>query len=1050
MILELDNLSGATNHNGGALAFGPDGKLYAAVGENADGANAQTLANLLGKMLRINKDGTIPTDNPFYTSATGGNRAIWALGLRNPFTFAFNRAGAELFINDVGQNTWEEINDGIAGANYGWPDTEGATTDPRFTSPTYSYDHAGGPCAITGGAFYSPLTPQFPPEYSQDYFFADYCGGWIRWLDVASGSVGTFATGIPAPVDLKVSDDGALYYLAREAGAVYRVGYGTSAPTITMHPASRTVQAGAPVTFSVRASGTPPLRYQWMRNGVDLAGATAQDYSIAAAGQADNGVQFRALVTNDFGNVLSDEALLSVTPNQAPTGTITQPVAGMLYSGGMVVDYAGTATDPEDGTLAASAFTWRVDFHHDTHTHPFLASTTGASSGSFTIPTLGETSANVWYRLYLTVGDSSGLTHTTQHDILPRKAQLTLATNPAGLELKLDGQPVATPLSFDSVVGIVRNIEATTPQASGGSTHDFASWSDGGAARHDVSTPSANTTYTATFRATTPPPTSIRVNFQPSSAPVPEGYLNDSGLVYADRGNGQSYGWNADNTAQMRDRDSALSPDQRYDTLAYLQKPSNPDAVWEIAVPNGTYLVRAVAGDPEYFESTYQIAVEGVLAVSGTSSSASRWIEGTATVTVSDGRITMRSGPGAFANKICFVEITSTAPASIRVNFQPSSASVPAGYLNDGGLVYGDRGNGQSYGWNADNTAQMRDRDSALSPDQRYDTLAYLQKPSNPDAVWEIAVPNGTYVVRAVAGDPAYFESTYRIAVEGVLTVSGTSSSATRWVEGTATITVLDGRITMRSASGAIGNKICFVEITPQSTSWPNEPPGLTVLTDWGLDQPPPTADDLPIPGSPGWHVFNQLPPGSPQGWAQLGSDPTAPRSPSTVYDFVFPEGMVEGTAPSTIYYQGFSVDEVYVGFWWKASSPFDLGPNGNKIAFLFNGGGLNGQQFLILRPDGRLHVLPEYPGDFMWRGPNVNATAVTLGVWHRIEWYAQLSTGTLKWWLDGVLQGHHTDVRHTHPFNLFELSPTWGGNIGAQKRQTDHYWFDHVHLSVR
>ena len=139
MILELDNLSGATNHNGGALAFGPDGKLYAAVGENANGANAQTLANLHGKMLRLNSDGTIPTDNPFYTTATGRNRAIWALGLRNPFTFAFNPNGPEMFINDVGQNTWEEINDGRAGANYGWPTTEGATSDPRFVSPRYAY-----------------------------------------------------------------------------------------------------------------------------------------------------------------------------------------------------------------------------------------------------------------------------------------------------------------------------------------------------------------------------------------------------------------------------------------------------------------------------------------------------------------------------------------------------------------------------------------------------------------------------------------------------------------------------------------------------------------------------------------------------------------------------------------------------------------------------------------------------------------------------------------------------------------------------------------------
>jgi hypothetical protein len=101
VIFELDTLSSATNHNGGALDFGPDGKLYAAVGENANGQNAQSLGNVLGKMLRINRDGTIPTDNPFYATATGKNRAIWALGLRNPFTFAFNPAGNELFLSSM-------------------------------------------------------------------------------------------------------------------------------------------------------------------------------------------------------------------------------------------------------------------------------------------------------------------------------------------------------------------------------------------------------------------------------------------------------------------------------------------------------------------------------------------------------------------------------------------------------------------------------------------------------------------------------------------------------------------------------------------------------------------------------------------------------------------------------------------------------------------------------------------------------------------------------------------------------------------------------------
>src|SRR4029453_18618114 len=156
-------------------------------------------------------------------------------------------------------------------------------------------------------------------------------------------------------------------------------------------------------------------------------------------------------------------------------------------------------SDPEDGTLPASAFTWRVDFHHDTHTHPFMAATTGAQSGTFTIPTTGETSANVWYRIYLTVRDSAGATHTVQRDILPRKVTLTLATNPAGLQLRLDGQPIATPVTFEAVVGIVRSLEAPS-QVSGSTTYEFVSWSDGGAAAHTVSTPASNTTYTATYR----------------------------------------------------------------------------------------------------------------------------------------------------------------------------------------------------------------------------------------------------------------------------------------------------------------------------------------------------------------------------------------------------------------------------------------------------------------------------------------------------------------------------------------------------------------------
>ncbi len=222
LILRLDNLSSATNHNGGAIHFGEDGKLYVAVGDNANGENAQSLRNLKGKILRINKDGTIPRDNPFYKRATGRNRAIWALGLRNPFSFAIQPHKGKVFINDVGEQTWEEINQGAAGANYGWPRYEGPESNPSYRSPVFAYRQGSTNttgCAITGGAFYNPTTRQFPRGYLGDYFFADFCSGWIRRLDAATGDVTGFATGLSSTVDLKVSKGGSLYYLSRGDGA---------------------------------------------------------------------------------------------------------------------------------------------------------------------------------------------------------------------------------------------------------------------------------------------------------------------------------------------------------------------------------------------------------------------------------------------------------------------------------------------------------------------------------------------------------------------------------------------------------------------------------------------------------------------------------------------------------------------------------------------------------------------------------------------------------------------------------------------------------------
>ena len=243
VILELDNLSGATNHNGGGIHFGPDGKLYVGVGENANPANAQTLANRLGKLLRINADGSIPTDNPFFNMAAGANRAIWALGLRNPFTFAFQPRTGRLFINDVGQSTWEEIDDGIAGSNYGWSICEGFCSPPNanYRDPLFEYGHGSSNttgCAIVGGAFYNPAINQFPASYTGKYFFSDLCSGWIRLMDPSNNTASDFATGLSTPVDLKIGPDGSLYYLIQgNGGQVWKIS--TTPPSQALNISSR-------------------------------------------------------------------------------------------------------------------------------------------------------------------------------------------------------------------------------------------------------------------------------------------------------------------------------------------------------------------------------------------------------------------------------------------------------------------------------------------------------------------------------------------------------------------------------------------------------------------------------------------------------------------------------------------------------------------------------------------------------------------------------------------------------------------------------------------
>ena len=415
-------------HNGGSLHFGPDGKLYIGVGDHDQKKTAKSLNSTFGKILRVNTDGSIPTDNPFYNQTTGINRAIYARGLRNPFTTAFQPQTGRFFANDVGAGLFEEINDIVRGGDYGWPDAEGIAgkRDPRgIRNPLYLYQHGPGAmqgCAIVGGVFV-PDSSAFPSEYRGDYLFADYCQGTIRRLDMQTGQVTNFATGVaPGMIDLDFGPDGQLHYLASAYNdlpvRIGRISFAENQPPrVVMPPQSQIISIGGPAQFQVNFEGQGPLAVQWQRDDQDIPGATGPTYILPSATLADDNAKFRAIVSNSLGATTSAEATLSVTASKPPQAVILSPTAGQKWKPGQTIRFRGMAIDPEDGGLAASQYTWRIDFHHNEHTHPFVAPFSNSTGGSFRTSKKPHAEGTIWYRIHLTVTDSSGLSVSTFRDL---------------------------------------------------------------------------------------------------------------------------------------------------------------------------------------------------------------------------------------------------------------------------------------------------------------------------------------------------------------------------------------------------------------------------------------------------------------------------------------------------------------------------------------------------------------------------------------------------------------------------------------------------------
>ena len=508
VIADLETLTTRTRVGGG-LHFGADGMLYVGTGDNGDGAKAASLESTLGKILRLAPDGHIPPDNPFFATQQGRNRAIWASGLRNPFTFAVQPGTGRMLINDIGQAAFEEINEGAAGEDYGWPSTEGPTSAPGITGPLYAYPHVPG-CAISGGAFYNPADAWFPPSYVGKYFFADYCQGEIRVLDPNNPTDVTVfgSTSAPSwPIDVRVSPDGALYYLARgsdfgtDTGALYKVRYvGSGQPTIGIQPVATSVVVGRTARFSVRAFGTQPLTYRWQRDGVDVPGGTGAELAVGPVQPSDSGARFSVIVGNGEGSVSSDAALLTVTERTPPVATILLPNPGFQFVGDGLVTFYGQAVDALDVPLPPSALSWRMDLHHGDHVHELMPTTAGIAGGTHMLDLDAHRNPDAFVRITFTARDSEGLVTVRTRDIQPVLVDLMLASDPPGITLSVDDAPVTTPATVPSIAGVRRTVGADALERVGGALYAFERWSDGGDAIHTTPPMSRTMTLTATFR----------------------------------------------------------------------------------------------------------------------------------------------------------------------------------------------------------------------------------------------------------------------------------------------------------------------------------------------------------------------------------------------------------------------------------------------------------------------------------------------------------------------------------------------------------------------